>query len=164
MVAWFIAALASAALSATVGWKPRPLLVWNMSESSPLGLYQVRPARDLRPGAMVVAWLPAGMRGLAAARHYLPANIPLVKRVGAGAGDRVCGAGERIYINGRLAAVRRQRDSAGRAMPWWEGCHRLGIGEVFLLSSRGSSSFDGRYAGITRAKLIMGEASLIWPR
>ncbi|MGH6706961.1 MAG: S26 family signal peptidase, partial [Sphingomicrobium sp.] len=139
MAAWLTAALATAALSATVGWRPRPLLIWNRSESSPLGFYRVSPAGDLYRGAMVVAWLPPAMRRLAAARHYLPANLPLVKRVGAVEGDRVCAAGARIFINGRLAARRRDKDAAGRVMPRWEGCRRLGPGQVFLLSERGPS-------------------------
>ena len=160
---WLTAAVASAGLSATVDLKPRPLWVWNLSASSPLGLYRVSAAGEPKPGSMVVAWLPPAMRRLAAERHYLPANVPLVKRVGAAGNDRVCAAGRSIFINGRLAARRRVEDWAGRAMPWWEGCHRLVRGESFLLSRRGPASFDGRYIGITTAGSILGEARLIWP-
>ena len=160
---WLAAAVASAGLSATVDLEPRPLWVWNLSASSPLGLYRVSGAGEPKPGSMVVAWLPPAMRRLAAERHYLPVNVPLVKRVGAAANDRVCAAGRLIFINGRLAARRRVKDWAGRAMPWWEGCHRLKRGEAFLLSRRGPTSFDGRYIGITAAGSILGEARLIWP-
>ena len=155
--------MAAAALSMTVGWEPRPLLVWNMSASSPPGLYLVSPAGEPGRGAMVVARLPTGMRRLAAARHYLPANVPLVKRVGARQGDRVCAAGDRIFINDRLAARRRDKDVAGRAMPWWEGCRHLGKGQLLLLGTAGPGSFDGRYFGITKPASLVGRARLIWP-
>ncbi len=158
------AAMPAIALAATVGWRPRPLLVWNASASSPIGLYRVSAMDAPRRGTMVVAWLPDRIRRLAAERHFLPANVPLVKRVGASAGDRVCAAGDRIFINGRLAALRRRTDLAGRPLPWWEGCNRLGRGETFLLSTRGPASFDGRYFGIIGARLMVGEARLIWPR
>jgi len=164
MAVWLASALAAAGLSATIRWTPRPLLVWNSSASSPPGLYLVSPAARLERGAMAVAWLPAGMRHLAAARRYLPVNVPLVKQVGAGEADWVCAAGDRIFINGRLAARRRDRDAAGRPMPWWEGCRGLGPGEAFLLSPLGSTSFDGRYAGVTGARLVVGKARLIWAR
>jgi type IV secretory pathway protease TraF len=49
-------------------------------------------------------------------------------------------------------------------MPWWEGCRRLGRGEIFLLSRRGPASFDSRYFGIIGAGLVVGEARLIWAR
>jgi type IV secretory pathway protease TraF len=164
MAVWLVSAVAAAGLSATIRWTPRPLLVWNSSASSPPGLYLVSPATGLEPGAMAVAWLPGGMRRLAASRRYLPINVPLVKQVGAGEGDWVCAAGERIFINGRLAARRGDRDAAGRPMPWWEGCRGLGPGEAFLLSPKGSSSFDGRYSGVTGPRLVVGKARLIWAR
>ena len=63
---------------------------------------------------MVIAWAPAEARRLGAERHYLPSNVPLVKRVAAVAGDRVCAAGEAVFVNGRLATLRRAQ---GRRRP-----------------------------------------------
>ncbi len=112
------AAAASAALItaliATLLWPPRPLLVWNGSASSPIGLYAVGPATEVRRDHMVMAWPPDEARRLAAERHYLPGNVPLVKRVAAAGGDRVCAVGEAIFINGRLEALRRASDPSGR--------------------------------------------------
>ena len=161
---WAAAVVAATALAATLFWQPRPLLVWNASASSPPGLYRLFHAGRPRPGAMAVAWPPARMRALAADRHYLPANVPLVKRVAAVPGDRVCAAGDRVLVNGRFAGRRRDRDLAGRRLPWWSGCRRLGEGELFLLGTAGPNSFDGRYFGVTEARLVVGEARLIWPR
>src|SRR3546814_5225387 len=73
---------------------PAPRLVWNASASAPQGLYAVTPGAWVEPGEMVIARVPLRYRQLAAARRYLPMNVPLVKRVAAYAGDRVCARSE----------------------------------------------------------------------
>lgn len=158
-----LALLVCAALVGTVARPPRPLLLWNATPSSPVGLYRVAPQSELRIGDIAVAWAPVSARRLAAERAYLPFTVPLVKRVGATAGQRVCARGDRIFIDGREAALRRLRDPAGRPMPWWSGCTRLAPGELFLLSF-GGLAFDGRYFGVTRDSELVGRASLLWPR
>lgn len=159
-----ISAAASTALTATLLWPPAPLLVWNASASSPIGLYHVGSARNVRPGDMVIAWPPESARELGAERHYLPRNVPLVKRVAAAAGDRVCAIGEAIFVNGRLATLRRATDPSGRPMPWWTGCEKVRQGDLFLLTPGVPEAFDGRYFGATRSDLIVGRARLLWPR
>ena len=141
-----------------------PLLVWNRSASAPTGLYLVSPRAPVRPGDMVVANTPAPWRGLAARRRYLPANVPLVKRAVASEGDIVCARGAAVSINGIPAVTRFAADRRGRVLPWWEGCERLGKGELFLLMADVSGSFDGRYFGVTSARDIVGKARLIWAR
>lgn len=159
-----LGAAALAALASTLVWTPRPALLWNASPSSPVGLYRVDDPRTVRTGDMVVAWPPMAARQLAARRLYLPLHVPLVKRVAAGAGDRVCARGEAIFIDGRAAASRRARDPRGRPLPWWSGCRRLGKAEVLLLSQGVARAFDGRYFGITQRRDIIGRATLLWPR
>lgn len=150
------------ALFANWVWPPRPLLVWNASASAPVGLYYVSSVARAARGAMVVAWLPEWARQLGAERHYLPLNVPLVKRVAAVAGDRVCAADAAIFVNGRLAARRRTRDPSGRPMPWWTGCEDISAGNLFLLTPGMSTAFDGRYFGVTRRRQIVGRATLVW--
>lgn len=159
-----LAAVPAVALVATLIWRPTPLLVWNASASSPVGLYRVSSAAAVRSGEMVLAWPPEEARALGAARHYLPGNVPLVKRVAAAAGDRVCAAAEAVRVNGRRAAVRRAADPSGRPMPWWHGCEQLRGGDLLLLSEGMPLAFDGRYFGVSRSDLILGRASLVWPR
>ncbi len=161
------AALAAATATAALGtllWPPRPALLWNASASSPVGLYRVSPANGLGVGDLVVAWAPPEARRLGAERHYLPGNVPLVKRVAAVAGDRVCAAGEAVFVNGRLETLRRERDPGGRPMPRWTGCETLGEGDLFLLAPDVPQGFDGRYFGISRPHQIVGRARLIWGR
>jgi conjugative transfer signal peptidase TraF len=150
-------------VAVTAFWKAPALLVWNASASAPVGLYRVEPRAAVRRGDMVVAWLPQGTRSLAASRHYLPANVPLVKRVAAVEGDCVCAIGSAVRINGRRVATRQSQDSLGRPMPWWSGCRRLERGEYFLLMDS-RRSFDGRYFGITKAHDLVGRAVLLWKR
>ena len=159
------AALAAAftALLGTILWPPRPLLLWNASASSPLGLYLIVPPEGVSPGEMVVAWPPEFARRLGAERRYLPGNVPLVKRVAATAGDRVCAAGEAVWVNGRHVGARREFDGSGRPMPAWTGCHELAAGEYFLLMDS-PDSFDGRYFGLTRREDLVGRAVLLWAR
>jgi type IV secretory pathway protease TraF len=113
---------------------------------------------------MVIAWPPAEARRVGADRHYLPSNVPLVKRVAAAAGDRVCAVGEAVSVNGRLETLRLARDPAGRPMPWWTGCEDLAAGDLFLLTPGTANAFDGRYFGITRGHQIVGRARLLWTR
>lgn len=150
-------------LAASTLWKPPILIVWNASASAPIGLYRVHGGGPIRRGDMVVAWTSGPARMLAARRRYLPANVPLVKRVAAAAGDRVCAAGSRVSINGGPVAMRQKSDAAGRPMPWWSGCRHLHVGEYFLLMDH-RQSFDGRYFGVTRADAIIGRAQLLWTK
>jgi type IV secretory pathway protease TraF len=96
-------------------------------------------------------------------RHYLPANVPLVKRVAAAEGDIVCARNGQVYVNGVWAAWQRPYDGAGRPMPAWQGCRTLGQNNLFLLMEA-PDSFDGRYFGPTMASDIVGRASLLWAR
>lgn len=150
-------------LGATIVAPPVPRLVWNASASAPIGLYGVTPGAPLKRGDMVIAWAPAGPRALAAARHYLPGNVPLVKRVAAVPGDHVCAIGSGIFVGGRLVAERRTRDAASRPMPWWRGCVTLRDGALFLLMDA-PASFDGRYFGPTSLPDVVGKATPLWVR
>jgi conjugative transfer signal peptidase TraF len=156
-----LAGLASGPAAASAYWNVPTLLVWNASASAPIGLYSVSRGWAARSGEMVIAWAPEPARSLAAYRRYLPANVPLVKRVAAVAGDRVCAKGPQVRINDQPAAERLKRDPSGRPMPWWEGCRTVRQGEAFLLVDS-ALSFDGRYFGITRKRDLVGRARLLW--
>jgi conjugative transfer signal peptidase TraF len=157
-----IAALALACLAAEMIMPPHLRLVWNVSASAPLGLYRVTRQGDVRRGDMVIARVPAVFRQMAADRDYIPANVPLVKRVAGISGDRICAIGRIITINRRSVAVRREADSVGRPLPRWRGCLSLRGGELLLLMARTPNSFDGRYFGASAAADVLGRATLLW--
>ncbi|PZU06701.1 S26 family signal peptidase [Sphingomonas sp.] len=156
-----IAGLAGLVASSIVA-PPLPRLVWNVTASAPTGLYSVTPGTLPAPGDLVIARVPETMRTLAAERHYIPANVPLVKRVTGVPGDTICASGTAIFINDRSVADRLAVDGHGRTMPRWSGCLHLRDGDYFLLMPGTSASFDGRYFGITRRTDIIGRAHLIW--
>jgi conjugative transfer signal peptidase TraF len=150
------------ALVATIHWPPRPILLWNATSSSPVGLYWLSSPDRIKSGDHVAAWAPYWARTLGSKRRYIPLNVPLVKRVAAVAGDEICVHGQTIFLNGAPAARRRKEDALGRPMPIWEGCERLGNGEYFLFDPGQPDAFDGRYFGITGSEEIIGRARLIW--
>ena len=142
---------------------PRPWLIWNVSRSAPIGLYVVGSGQPPARSDMVAARLAPPWRAFASARRYLPANVPLIKRVAAAAGDRICATGADIVVNDIAVARRFDRDTAGRPMPHWSGCIILGRGEYLLLMP-GPASFDGRYFGPTAEGDIVGKVDLLWAR
>lgn len=150
-----------AGITGTLVATPVPRLVWNVSASAPRGLYTVAPGATVERGDMVIARVPLRWRRLAALRRYIPENVPLVKRVAATAGDRVCAVGAEIRVNGHRVAVRRSVDGRGLAMPAWSGCVTLDRETLFLLIDA-PDSFDGRYFGPTSRGDIVGKARLLW--
>lgn len=142
--------------------RPAPQLVWNASASAPIGLYRVLSANQIRRGDMVLVRTPDSVRALAAERGYLPASVPLVKRIVGMGRDLVCAAGDDIFVGGRPVATRLERDRLGRPLPGWSGCRRLGDGEVFLLMEGVADSFDGRYFGPVPLSSIIGRLVPLW--
>ncbi|WP_298672616.1 S26 family signal peptidase [uncultured Sphingomonas sp.] len=157
-----VTTLGCACVAATIIAPPLPRLVWNASASAPIGLYRIVPGARIARGDMVVARMPQRSLMLAARRHYIPANVPLVKRVAARAGDRICAAGATITMNGNPLATRRAVDMRGRPLPWWNGCRTLGHGALLLLMADTPDSFDGRYFGPTPAADVIGKATFLW--
>ena len=140
---------------------PAPRLVWNASASAPLGLYWVaHSGPELRQ--LVLVETPESVRALAATRGYLPAGVPLVKRVVALAGAEVCALDRGILIDGREVAVRLALDAQGRPLPAWNGCRVLEPDEIFLLQEGVAGSFDGRYFGPVKRSDVLGILVPLW--
>lgn len=137
-------------------------LVYNPSDSVPRGWYRIEPADSLQVGSIVLARLPAQAAALAAQRGYLPAGIPLLKRIGALAPQRVCIDGTSVRIDDAAVAAVMRADGHGRPLSAWPQCRRLAHGELFLLSSTNPASFDSRYFGPIRAPDVIGSAQPIW--
>lgn len=145
-------------LSASAVVPPRLLCVWNLTASAPLGPFRVARADHLQRGDLVIASLNRRWQNYAVQRHYLAKHVPLVKYVEALPGDRLCARGTMFQINGKMAARRQQVDGAGRPLPAWQGCRRVGVSEVLLLNAGHPDSFDGRYFGPTPRANILGRA------
>jgi type IV secretory pathway protease TraF len=115
------------------------------------------PAR----GALAVIRLPEPHRSLADSRGYLPAGIPLIKPIVARARDVVCRHGLIVLVHGRVVAYARNADRAGRPLPRWSGCIRLGTNQAFALSAN-PDSFDSRYIGLVEERHVIGTALPVW--
>lgn len=132
---------------------PKPLLVWNVTASAPMGLYR-RDFGTSERGSWVLVQMPKAVADLASQRRYLPRNVPMVKRIAALSGDTVCRAGAIVRINNTVSAAALALDAQRRPLPVWKGCKVLGDNDVFLLNSP-PLSFDSRYFGVVpRANLI----------
>jgi conjugative transfer signal peptidase TraF len=162
-VRWPLALLACSLFA--LGWvaiaTSPPRLVYNASDSVPVGWYRITPADSLVQGDLLLADLPSEVRSLAAQRSYLPANVPLLKTVAAMAPQRVCALDSQVRIDGVVVARRMKWDRQGRALPNWQACRRLIGDELFLLSSN-PASFDSRYFGPVSADAVIGRAQPLW--
>lgn len=159
-----ISGVGIALLGLSTAFPPAPRLVWNASASAPVGLYAVTPGASVDTGDMVIARVPDPWRMMAAQRRYIPANVPLVKRVAAVAGDEVCALGHEVFVNGKWVVERHTADPSGRPMKGWSGCVRLRGQQLFLLMPGSPASFDGRYFGVTEGGLVVGKARLLWAK
>lgn len=137
-----------------------PLVAYNVSASTPLGLYLVSP-RAPRLGEVAAFRLSPNMSKMAQSRGYLPSRAIVLKPVAALGGDRVCRVQTAVSINGVTRTRATDYDAAGRPMPSWRGCRRLREHEIFVLSNA-LSSFDGRYFGVLDGRLVVGTAMPIW--
>lgn len=125
---------------------PAPRWLWNASESAPVGLYRIDSAAHLRRGDLVAIRPPAAIGAFLDKRNYLPAGLPLLKRVAALPGARVCRSGVFVTVDGVGVARALPRDRAGRPLPIWHGCRIGGAGEIFLINAA-PLSLDSRYFG-----------------
>ena len=138
-----------------------PLLLFNTTQSAPLGLYWLTPGR-FSHGELVAVAPPVDLARWMAARHYLPMNVPLLKEIAATEGQVVCGLGDGLSIDGVVVARIRSHDRWGRALPTFQGCRRLTADQVFLLNRRAPDSLDGRYFGPLPIECVIGGAHPLW--
>ncbi|MGI2228950.1 S26 family signal peptidase [Burkholderia vietnamiensis] len=168
-----LASLSACGLAA-MAWasfvSPLPRVIYNPTDSVPVGWYRVDPFDWLtdplhnapKVDSIVLVNLPEQPALLAAQREYLPLGVPLLKRVGAIAPQEVCVVGRSVRIDGALVATVLPADHLGRPLPSWQQCRRLKPGELFLLSTTNPASFDSRYFGPIAASTVIGVAHSVW--
>ncbi len=158
----FIGVVAVAAIGLPVFVDLPTKIIWNASPSAPIGFYKVRSVDQPRVSELVVVDPPEALERFILARGYLPPDIPLLKRVVALPGQTVCRLDRTITVDGARMGTALERDSFGRPMPVWRGCHRIAAGEVFLMNRDAQNSLDGRYFGPIPASSITGRAVPLW--
>lgn len=151
------AGLLGIAFAAAAWFAPAPRIIWNASVSAPIGLYRVDVSAIPARGDLVVIRPPRAAARFMAERHYLPADVPMLKHVAALPGDRICRSSSSVTVDGIPAAVARRADRLGRPLPEWRGCRVVGPDEIFLLNAA-PDSLDGRYFGAMPASGLIGRA------
>lgn len=133
-------------------------LVWNASASVPIGLYGIAPADHLDVTDLVAVMPPEPLAAFMVERGYVGPDVPLLKRVMALPGQRVCRHSRAVTVDGVPLGEAFDRDSRGRDLPVWQGCRRVADGEVFLMNPEVHDSLDGRYFGPLPASAVIGRA------
>lgn len=154
---WAAAAIALLAVPAVFDLPTR--LVWNVSASVPTGLYAVRPTAPLRVGVLAAVMPPEPLASWMVEGGYLGRDVPLIKRVEALPGTRVCRYGNVVTVAGQARAIARDRDRRGLPLPRWSGCIVVAEGQLFLLNADHPGSLDGRYFGPLPRSTVLGRAT-----
>lgn len=158
-----VASLTICLLIVASAWTQTPrLIVYNPTTSAPLGWYLIEKTNVLHVGDYVLAELPPAAATLAAERGYLPRGIPILKRIGATFGQRVCVQDRVVSIDERRQAFALRNDAQQRQLPTWGQCRVLHINEFFLLNPQRSASFDSRYFGPIERGAVLGRARPLW--
>lgn len=136
-------------------YKSKFMLMYNMTESMPYGIYYVFPAEP-RKGDIVVANVTRQFPELSDQSHTIQKqSFKIIKPVVADYGDTICRYGREIFINGKYVAYALMGNRNGRQLATWQGCMTLSENELFLLSKH-PRSFDSRYFGLVRKDQIIG--------
>lgn len=158
MVTYF--AVLGVAVAAVI---PTPTkFVWNVTASAPIGLYAIEPADQLTAPELVAVLPPEPLATFMVERGYIGRGVPLLKRVAALPGQRVCRNRRVITVDGVEMGEALERDRLGRALPVWRGCRVIAPGELFLMNVHVRDSLDGRYFGPVPANTVIGRALPIW--
>ena len=141
-----------------------PAYIWNASKSVPIGLYQLQPVGRLAITELVAVRPPEPLASFLDLNGYLPIGIPMLKRVLALPGQTVCRKGLTISVDGIDVGNALSRDSRGRPLPVWQGCHVVEADELFLMNWQSDDSLDGRYFGFVPNSSVIGKALPVWTR
>lgn len=139
-------------------------IVINPTVSEPMGFYRVvnHAAPEYRRGMVVVFPVPTPFQSLVYGRGWLKAGVPLMKNIGALAGDQVCVREDHFEVNGQNLGPVATVDRTGAPLPRLRGCFQIADGYFFPMSRYHERSFDGRYIGAQPLSAITGEASPLW--
>ena len=67
-----------------------------------------------------------------------------------------------LAVDGIDVGEAHERDSRGRPLPVWHGCHLIADGDVFVMNWQSADSLDSRYFGPLPASSITGRAVPVW--
>jgi conjugative transfer signal peptidase TraF len=135
----------------------------NVTPSMPIGIWIIRPVNAPIARGAIVSFCRVSRHS--STEPPKPSDhgpcpdgtSPLLKPIAAIPGDWVFVDGAGVTVNGQLLpnSQRQSRSGLAAIAP---GAYRVGEGELWVVSSLHSESFDSRYFGPIRAAVIRGEA------
>jgi type IV secretory pathway protease TraF len=135
---------------------PVPLVIWNASESVPIGWYFVAEHQP-KIGEIAVIKPVDWVQIYASSRGYLPQDVWLLKPIFAVHPSIICRFGSHVFVNGKHVAKAKIKDKMHRGLPVWKGCKALSSTQYFVLG-RHRDSFDSRYFGPVEKRQVVGTA------
>ncbi|OPZ00042.1 S26 family signal peptidase [Bradyrhizobium sacchari] len=158
------AMLGAAALALSSGEQAKPSYIWNASQSVPIGLYRLQETGRLNVTELLAVRVPEPLSSFLDLNGYLPAGVPMLKRVAALPGQTVCRTGLTISVDNIEMGEARERDGRGRPLPVWQGCLAIPLDQVFLMNWQSTDSLDGRYFGPIARSAVIGQAIAVWTK
>ncbi len=139
-----------------------PLVIYNSTDSIPIGFYWVSQVDSLAKGDIAVFRPTEEAKNIILARGWLPENGYLLKPIVALKGDLVCAENSEIYVNGEAFGKVNLTDSKGRSLPRYSDCENLKSEQAFVAIKDKENSFDSRYFGALNISQIEGVARPLW--
>jgi len=136
-------------------------LIYNWTESLPVGFYWLGPNPKPARGDLVAFPIPDDVRWLVHERRYVPDGAYLVKPVVALPGDQVCTDDGVFKVNDEVIGRVLTQDRAGRPLPHADVCKAVPPGEVYVASHH-PRSFDSRTFGSVPLSAIRGTVTPLW--
>ena len=137
-------------------------LLWNASASTPIGFYELERRSDLKVGDLVAVMPDKPLADFMVGRGYIGRDVPLLKHIAALPGQNVCRTGYVVTVDAVAFGAALDRDKRGRPLPVWQGCQRIGDGDIFLMNPQVRDSLDGRYFGPLPARAVIGKATPLY--
>jgi conjugative transfer signal peptidase TraF len=135
---------------------PVPLVIWNASESVPIGWYLVSK-RQPNIGEIAIIKPAEWVQIYASSRGYLPKSAWLLKPLYAVHPSIICRFGRHVFVDGKHVAKTKSMDKKHRVLPVWKGCKALTPNQCFVLGHH-RDSFDSRYFGPIEQSQVVGTA------
>jgi conjugative transfer signal peptidase TraF len=135
---------------------PVPLVIWNASESVPIGWYFVAKHQP-KIGEIAVIKPVDWVQIYASSRGYLPQDVWLLKPIYAVHPAIICRFGSHVFVDGKHVAKAKTMDKMHRVLPVWKGCKALSSTQHFVIG-RHRDSFDSRYFGPIENRQVIGTA------
>lgn len=118
-------------------------LIFNVTESVPIGLYWVQDLENVHKGSLIVFRLN---------------NAWLIKEVAGIHGDLFCVNAEGDFkVNDRVLGKARTTDSHGKPLKRVGGCQKIAA-EEWVVRGYGERSFDSRYFGTVKRRDVLCKA------